>query len=95
MAPQAGLQRQLTPRSHTCVCDAGVAHERFGDISAVCAFKRTRYLPTLLDRVELHSRLVFGSDYPVVSVGSWGGVAVAVCVCVRGRVCVWPGHQCT
>ena len=37
----------------------------FGDISATCAFRRIGYLGTLLDRTDLHKRLVNGSDYPV------------------------------
>jgi predicted TIM-barrel fold metal-dependent hydrolase len=40
----------------------------FGDISAIVAFKRAQYLPALLDRQDLHARLLFGSDYPVPAV---------------------------
>jgi len=42
----------------------------FGDISAINGWKRVgfmncRYLTTLLNREDLHPRLVYGSDYPV------------------------------
>jgi mannonate dehydratase len=37
----------------------------FGDISAILAFRRIGYTATLLDRTDLHHRLVNGSDYPV------------------------------
>jgi len=38
----------------------------FADISAMTAFKRLgKPLTTMLNRQDLHSRLVFGSDYPV------------------------------
>jgi predicted TIM-barrel fold metal-dependent hydrolase len=37
----------------------------YADISACIAIKRVTYLNTLLDKTEWHSRLFFGSDYPV------------------------------
>eukprot|EP01090_Pellita_catalonica_P016311 TRINITY_DN4630_c0_g1_i2.p2 TRINITY_DN4630_c0_g1~~TRINITY_DN4630_c0_g1_i2.p2 ORF type:complete len:349 (+),score=70.79 TRINITY_DN4630_c0_g1_i2:367-1413(+) len=41
----------------------------FADISAVTAFKRLGHpLTTILNRTDLHHRLVFGSDYPVPAI---------------------------
>jgi len=41
----------------------------WGDISAITSFKRLGYtLNTLLDRTDLHPRLLYGSDYPVPAV---------------------------
>jgi hypothetical protein len=34
------------------------------DISSVCAWKRSDALETLLNRRDLHHRLVDGTDYP-------------------------------
>ena len=48
------------------VSPACLLRPRFGDVSAICAFRRVGYLPALLERQDLHSRLVYGSDYPVV-----------------------------
>jgi len=40
----------------------------FGDISAMIAFRRLDCLAWLLDRQDLHSRVLYGSDYPVPAV---------------------------
>jgi len=41
----------------------------FADISAITAFRRLGDpLTTILDRFDLHSRLVYGSDYPVPAI---------------------------
>ncbi|XP_062522183.1 uncharacterized protein LOC134196973 [Corticium candelabrum] len=40
----------------------------FADISATISFLRVKYLPRLLAEKEIHSRLVFGSDYPVPAI---------------------------
>jgi len=40
----------------------------FGDISSVCAHKRVDVLETLLNRTDLHPRLINGSDFPVPAV---------------------------
>ena len=40
----------------------------FGDISAVCAFRRVPQLIALLQATDIHSRLVYGSDYPVPAI---------------------------
>jgi len=37
----------------------------FADISACIGFKRVKYLNKILDNKHWHSRLLFGSDYPV------------------------------
>eukprot|EP00515_Schizochytrium_aggregatum_P006825 CAMPEP_0202077476 /NCGR_PEP_ID=MMETSP0964-20121228/5402_1 /ASSEMBLY_ACC=CAM_ASM_000500 /TAXON_ID=4773 /ORGANISM="Schizochytrium aggregatum, Strain ATCC28209" /LENGTH=753 /DNA_ID=CAMNT_0048644755 /DNA_START=54 /DNA_END=2315 /DNA_ORIENTATION=+ len=37
----------------------------FADFSAVVCLKRCKYLGTILDATDIHSRLVYGSDYPV------------------------------
>jgi len=37
----------------------------YADISALLCFKRISYTIRLLDRTDLHNRLLFGSDYPV------------------------------
>ena len=37
----------------------------FADISACIGFKRIKYLNQILDNKHWHSRLLFGSDYPV------------------------------
>ena len=37
----------------------------FADISALTCFKRIRNLVTILDSPQIHSRLLYGSDYPV------------------------------
>lgn len=37
----------------------------FGDISALVAFAKVGYLRRILRRPELHSRLLFGSDFPI------------------------------
>jgi hypothetical protein len=42
----------------------------FGEISALTQWRRLDVLETLLDRPELHSRLVDGSDYPLPGVNS-------------------------
>jgi hypothetical protein len=38
------------------------------DISALTAHRRAHYLPRLLDRQDIHHRLIFGTDYPVPAV---------------------------
>lgn len=40
----------------------------FGDISGVCNFTRIEYLQPLLDNTAIHSRLVYGSDYPMPAI---------------------------
>lgn len=40
----------------------------FGEISATTQFNRLGVLPTLLERSELHDRLVNGSDYPLPAI---------------------------
>lgn len=40
----------------------------FADISAICSFRRVPYLPELLEAKDIHSRLVYGSDYPVPAI---------------------------
>jgi hypothetical protein len=40
----------------------------YGDISAIAAHRRVQYLPKLLDRTDLHHRLIYGTDYPVPAV---------------------------
>ncbi|XP_065883607.1 uncharacterized protein [Dysidea avara] len=40
----------------------------FADISAICSFRRIQYLPELLEARDIHSRLVYGSDYPVPAI---------------------------
>ncbi|XP_064400155.1 uncharacterized protein LOC135346463 isoform X2 [Halichondria panicea] len=40
----------------------------FGDISAVCAFRRVEYLKQLMEETTIHDRLVYGSDYPVPAI---------------------------
>ena len=40
----------------------------FGDISSVTAHKRIGVLETLLNRTDLHDRLINGTDYPVPAV---------------------------
>ena len=40
----------------------------FGDISAICQINRMKYVKKLLERKDLHGRLLNGSDYPLVSV---------------------------
>lgn len=40
----------------------------FADISAICGFRRVSYLPELLEARDIHSRLVYGSDYPVPAI---------------------------
>ena len=42
----------------------------FGEISALTQWRRLDVLETLLDRPELHARLVDGSDYPLPGVNS-------------------------
>lgn len=40
----------------------------FGDVSNVTARLRAVVLPTLLERTDLHDRLLYGSDYPIAGV---------------------------
>eukprot|EP01091_Cochliopodium_minus_P000675 TRINITY_DN10592_c0_g1_i1.p1 TRINITY_DN10592_c0_g1~~TRINITY_DN10592_c0_g1_i1.p1 ORF type:complete len:629 (-),score=151.14 TRINITY_DN10592_c0_g1_i1:4-1890(-) len=40
----------------------------FGDISAICQINRMKYVIKLLERKDIHHRLLNGSDYPLVSV---------------------------
>jgi mannonate dehydratase len=40
----------------------------FGDIADVTARLRAKALPTLLERSDLHDRLLYGSDYPIAGV---------------------------
>jgi len=39
----------------------------YGDLSALCVFGRSRYLPRILRQEALWERMVYGSDYPVPS----------------------------
>uniref|UniRef100_A0A1X7VQI3 2-amino-3-carboxymuconate-6-semialdehyde decarboxylase n=1 Tax=Amphimedon queenslandica TaxID=400682 RepID=A0A1X7VQI3_AMPQE len=40
----------------------------YGDISAICAVLRVRYLHRLIQETDIHDRLVYGSDYPVPAI---------------------------
>jgi hypothetical protein len=73
----------------------------FGDISSITAFKRAKYIPRILDRVDLHHRLCYGTDWPVPGIyfviwtsrlASLGVSLLVVCVlpcmCVCVCVCV-------
>lgn len=40
----------------------------FADISAICSFRRVPHLPELLEARDIHSQLVYGSDYPVPAI---------------------------
>jgi len=54
----------------------------FADISAICGFKRVSHLPELLEAREIHSRLVYGSDYPVPAIN----IVVLTSVLLRNRL---------
>lgn len=40
----------------------------FADISSITAFLRAQYVERLLDRTDIHDRLLFATDYPVPAV---------------------------
>jgi mannonate dehydratase len=42
----------------------------YGDISAVTQFNRCGKLKTLLEREDLHPRLIYGSDYPLPAINA-------------------------
>jgi uncharacterized protein len=48
--------------------EARYARLLHADISATVQRNRKRYLPALLERQEWHSRLLWGSDYPLPGV---------------------------
>jgi len=50
--------------------DRRYADRLYGDISALAQFNRCQYLDGLLARRELHSRLINGSDYPLVAINA-------------------------
>jgi mannonate dehydratase len=48
--------------------DARYIGRVFGDVSNVAARLRAAVLPRLLERTDLHDRLLYGSDYPIAGV---------------------------
>jgi mannonate dehydratase len=49
----------------------------FADVSAMSGRRRMKSLHTILSRTDIHSRLIYGSDYPIPAVGiivSTGGL---------------------
>lgn len=41
----------------------------FADISSLTQLNKLRYLPRLLRRVEVHDRLLYGTDFPLINTG--------------------------
>ena len=54
----------------------------FADISAICSVKRVPHLPELLEARDIHSRLVYGSDYPVPAIN----IVVSTSVLLRHQL---------
>ena len=54
----------------------------FADISAVTGFKRIPYLQRLLAATDIHSNLVYGSDYPIPAIS----IVVSVSKIVRAGI---------